>query len=300
MFESTPERVEKVLEHLADLPSLPATTHRLLDVVSDDRLHKECAELVATDQGLTAKVLRLANCAFFYLQEPVASLTHACALLGTRTLRSLVRSVSTDGFYERSAGPLDAMRYWRHSLAVAKAARMIADRMRPELCDEIYAAGLLHDCGIGVLGEKFADEYDLVLRLRDFGDRPLGDVEVEIFGMTHAEVGYRLTSRWRLPDRIRDSIRHHENTGPSTSVEDEHTRFAVAILRAADRWSAGRELGLFDGELPAESWSACLESLGASVPIDEIDAALEAVPGEVAAVEAALNSSLLEATAAPD
>jgi HD-like signal output (HDOD) protein len=254
VLEHPEEQVEKIFNQLTDLPSLPETVEKLLQLSEKESTPRQFAELIATDQGLTAKVLRLVNSAFFALRKPISSIQHASILLGTRTLKSLVLSVSVLQLFRRGCGGFDARRFWRHSLSVAFAGQRLSERLRPHLQDDLYVAGLLHDCGVGLLAEHIPQEYALALRLAVDERRPLRAVELEIFGLTHADAGHSLVARWRLPELIGTCIRYHEHGALELdgAIGEPPVREAVEILQAAEGWIERSGWGLFAPGDPPE------------------------------------------------
>src|SRR6266545_3939684 len=128
-FEMTQEpdpKVRRISFRLTNLPSLPEVVTKVLSLSEKTASTKEFADLIATDQGLAAKVLRLINSAFYSLRSPVSSLRHASALLGVRTLKSMALSVSAIHLFRRPMPPYDPTLFWRHCLAVALAGPKIA------------------------------------------------------------------------------------------------------------------------------------------------------------------------------
>src|SRR5512134_2649146 len=94
MLKQHDERIAKIFKHAPDLPTLPAAVQGLLQLPERDATARDYAEIIGTDQGLTARVLRLVNSAFYSLRVPISSLQHASTLLGTKTLKSMALSVS--------------------------------------------------------------------------------------------------------------------------------------------------------------------------------------------------------------
>ena len=297
MPERPEEKVEKIFRGLTALPSLPEAVQKLVELSEKDASPRQFAELISADQGLTAKVLKLVNSAFFGLSKPVSSLTHAASLLGTRTLKSLVLSVSILQLFRRGCAGFDPFTFWRHSVAVALASRKLAVKLAPGLEDELYVAGLLHDAGTALLAQHLPEDYALVIRLFGDTERHLRDIEGDVFAISHAEVGYRLVARWELPKRICECIRYHELTPDELAERTVAADVlgAIDVLRHAEGAVLRQGLGFFDR--PAgdgtEAGAAALEGTEpepAALGTAEIDACVGDLGEEVARVEAVLGA----------
>ncbi|MEM7234539.1 MAG: HDOD domain-containing protein [Planctomycetota bacterium] len=281
------EQVEKIFKGLASLPSLPKAVERLMELSAADATPREFAELIQADHGLTAKVLKLVNSAFFGLPEPISALHHAAALLGTKTLKSLVMSVSIMKLFKSGCPGFDPAQYWRHSVAVAVAAHRIGLDHRPGLEDHLYVAGLLHDTGTAVLAEHMANDYSAALQRHRESQRPLLEIEQEFFHSTHAEVGHRLVKRWQLPEEVSEAIRCHELGDAELYVETERedVRQIVEILRLAETIARIKGLGFLDFEVPTpEANELVLPSFIDSTPAKILES-VSVIDAEVARVE---------------
>jgi len=129
---------------------------------------------------------------------------------------------------------LPAGALWTHSVTVALAGRLVAQRMNCPQLGLLFTAGLLHDCGKVVLNEFVRAEYAEIVR-RVAEDRlSFCDVERQVLGYTHAEVGARVAEAWKLPASIVDCIRYHhepeQNTPPSAVVDAVHLADSVGLM----------------------------------------------------------------------
>lgn len=94
-----------ILDKLHQLPALPLVLQEVMasfrnaDVGSDVLARK-----IAHDQGLSARVLRVANSSFYGLPRQVGSVQDAVTVLGFDTVRSLVLSAGATGPHPVCAG----------------------------------------------------------------------------------------------------------------------------------------------------------------------------------------------------
>lgn len=203
------EMRQKLLE-VTELPTLPTVMVRILEVVEDD--NSSASDLTAIfemDHAISARVLRLANSAFYGLRHRVDNIRQAVVVIGFDAVKLLALATSVlDVFAHRKQQALDPEEFWTHSLGAAKAAQLVSDRKKTSSAAACFTMGLLHDVGKYVLDLAFEEQYDEVLRTAQDSQRPLIDVEQEAFGTTHAEVGAWLVEHWQLPEIVATVIRH--------------------------------------------------------------------------------------------
>jgi HD-like signal output (HDOD) protein len=232
------KKVAGIAEWLTDFPSLPRVVEQLLSLSPSDATTRDFADLIATDQGLSAKVLRLVNSAFYSLRTPISSIRQASALLGIRTLKSLALSVSVIQIFKRRPTGYDPVRFWHHALAVALAGRKIAERIHLPFQDEVYIAGLLHDIGLPLLVERFPKEFARVASPGSEGLPAALALEEEAFGQTHPELGYSLASHWRLLPLVSGGLRHHHTPPAQLPVDlDREGRMLILVVQLADGYA---------------------------------------------------------------
>ncbi|MBV2136035.1 MAG: HDOD domain-containing protein [Candidatus Thiodiazotropha sp. (ex Ctena orbiculata)] len=191
------------------LPPLSATASRLLAMVGDDRFSLEDLALVINqDPGLSARILGLANSAYFGQKNPILTVEDAIIrVLGLNMVKSLAFSIAVSGVFEVSAcRSFDLHEYWRQSLSIAMLSRQISlavESETPPDADGVYLAGLLFDIGVLVLVHEFPEEYARVLAVsKQQPERTRQQLEMEMIGMDHRQAGAWLGHRWHLPDRI--------------------------------------------------------------------------------------------------
>jgi len=206
---------DDVVARVRDLPAFPAVVTQVLKATRDpDTSAVGVANILATDQALTAKVLRLANSALFGFPRRVSTLTDAVVLLGFSTLRGLVLAGTAFGMLNRRVDgySLDKGVLWQHSLGTALACRSLCQRARRRaLADEAFVAGVLHDLGKVVLDSYVGEAFSQIIEIVTEQHRPFMEAERQVLGFDHAEVGARVAEAWSLPVELCEAIRfHHE------------------------------------------------------------------------------------------
>lgn len=198
---------------LSALPSLPmAVMDSLSAADSDDMPIDVLAGKIEVDQGLVARLLRVANSAFYGLQRRVGSVHDAIVVLGTGNVHNLILAVSLSD-YAQAAMPVGEAQlpgFLKHSIAVAICARALAPRIG---CDgnTAFAAGLLHDVGRLVLAVRYSRQMAEVLRYQQHLDCYLWEAEQQVLGIDHGRVGQLVAERWNFPESLCVAIQGHHD-----------------------------------------------------------------------------------------
>jgi putative nucleotidyltransferase with HDIG domain len=222
--------------HLQDLPSLPVVVMELLGSIDQENVDiSVLARKVSLDQALTAKTLRLANSASSGLQVRVTTIQQAITHLGFQATRNLITAAAVTGCFPAGKCPgFDHRAFWRHSIATAACAKVLARRMRLNQ-DFAFTAGLLHDIGRLVLVTGFPERYSAVLARRQREDRQLLDVERELLGVDHVMAGALLAQHWQFSDTMHHAIAYHpEPEAPGAGFLATIVHVANAIVHALD------------------------------------------------------------------
>ena len=204
----------KILRSLVELPPMPNIILKAREIMEDPGSSlKELSAVIEHDQAIVARVLALANSAYYGLSGMVSSIQHASILLGQRTLGELITIAASSRLlskrlkgYQLNPGDL-----WRHSLAVALGSKIIAAKMSNDWIEDAFIAGLLHDAGKIIL-DPYVEERQKHFKTR-MKNSSLNfiNAEKEILGFNHAEVMSRATRFWRYPDTQSSAIRYHHD-----------------------------------------------------------------------------------------
>ncbi len=209
------KQVEEVVSGMKTIPSCPSLYLQIIEALEvPDVSLRRVGDIIEQDVGMTAKILQLVNSAFFGLSRNVTSIFDAVRILGLETIRTLVLMVGVFRAFEHVQVPgLGLRKLWEHAIMVGKCARNLARRasVAQTLGDTVYLGGMLHDVGKFVMAAALPESFAKALDTAMETNRPLYDVEWEVFQTTHAEVGAYLMGIWGLPDDIVTAIAfHHE------------------------------------------------------------------------------------------
>ena len=209
---SSDAALDALVRQVRDLPALPAAVLRVMQIADDPKASApDVARALTSDQALAARVLKLANSAFYGASRRISTVSEAVVILGLRTTRNLAMATSCEEMMAREVSGYAMQRgaLWRHSLACGSAAQALAKRAHIRGVEEAFVAGLLHDIGKVILSTYQREKFALVLRRTLERGIPYSEAEQEIFGFDHAEAGARLLERWNLPSSLVSAVRFH-------------------------------------------------------------------------------------------
>ena len=199
-----------IVEKVSNLPTLPEIVVRIAEMVdSPQTTGKRLGAEIASDQVISAKVLKLVNSGFYGFSQPIATIPHAVSMLGFNAVKSLVLSCSVlDSMNEAFPG------LWEHSLACARTCALIADQLGMSDPEELSTIGLLHDLGKVVIYQTLEEEF-IQIRLRVEENAILVyKAEEQVLGVDHGQVGGWLLERWALPAKLTAPIAEHHDFQP--------------------------------------------------------------------------------------
>jgi len=233
----------KIYARIDELPTLPTVVHKLLGLMENPKTGaQDIREAVSHDAALTAKMLKVANSAYYGFPQEISDLERAVALLGFNMVKSLAVSVGVINSMPDSKGPSAFSRegLWIHSLAVGTGMKVLAEQCsRKKEGESLFIVGLLHDVGKILLDQFFPDYFTRsVENIRTKEGVFLYQEEREVIGFDHGEIGGMLLERWKFPEAIRSSIAFHHYDDLPDDVDESH----VSLLRIAD--AAAQELDL--------------------------------------------------------
>ncbi|MEL6714989.1 MAG: HDOD domain-containing protein [Planctomycetota bacterium] len=222
--------LKDLMFEMRSLEPFPGVAARVLELSArKDVVPGELIDLVQTDPGMTSKVLKLCNSAYYGFQREIASLHEAGNLLGVTTLVNLVLTSSAGKYFKDygNAGSDGMESRWTQCVANAIGARIIASRCGKVDPERAYTAGLLENIGHLVL-DRFMDSALQAIRAVSLSGTETIDAERKVLGMHHAEIGARLTTRWSLPEVLVDVIRHHHH--PEQAAAEDRALAATIHL----------------------------------------------------------------------
>jgi len=204
-----------LLDRVDDLPPLPAVAAKVMGMAEDDRTSAmDLAQVLATDQALTAKLIRISNSAYYGFARRISTVREAVVMLGFKQVRQVAVGASMMNAFKRNGfnDGFDLDLFWGHSVAVAVASEAVAKKTLGAKPEDAFTAGILHDIGRLVLRQVMPQEFAQAVAIARSGEMPLHDAELETTGYQHDEIGQALGERWKFPGHLVDAVRCHHDT----------------------------------------------------------------------------------------
>ena len=230
--------LKQSLERIHTLPAMPAIAKKMLTLaLNTDEGEAQLLKLIAQDPQISARIIGLSNASLFGSPGMISSISDAAMRLGLTQIKSIAIGMATiSAFAKPPEGKLKVRDLWTHSITIASAMRTMAKhmpaRIRP-MEDQIFLAGLLHDIGYNVLNFIAKDISDaLHERLRTTPEASLLEIEHELLGTDHGEIGAQLGIHWELPAEIIAVIRHHHMPD---KMDPEINQSLARLVNVAER-----------------------------------------------------------------
>jgi putative nucleotidyltransferase with HDIG domain len=238
---------QQIDKFIKKMPSLSTTVGKVLEICSrTDTSPNELNKVISLDPVLTGQLLKLINSAYYSLLNKITSLTRAITMLGMNTVKNMalstaiIRSVSSS----KKSKALPTSQFWQHSIGVGVSAKLLAAACDVPVAEreEMFVAGLLHDLG----KVPFGDEYIDVLNLARKEQRPLIEVERELMGIDHQEVGMMIAEKWKLNAVLNSCIGDHHEACEAV----ESCRRQVAFVALANMYINILDIGYAGDPFP--------------------------------------------------
>ena len=265
------------LENVQELSTLPTSFLHIMRALRDPNATvKKITKVIELDQAITMKILKLINSSFYGLSRTVSSVQQAIVLLGANTLENIVMSVS---IFKAMSGMnknelFDREAFWQHSIGVGVISRFIAAQTRCCSTDDGFVAGIVHDIGKVIIDQYFPDHFKNVVRYVHTHKILFYNAERELLGVDHAEIGAKITDKWRLPPKLVEVIEKHHNFSPER--EDAPL---IALIQIADMAARKFKIGSGGDNLIPPIYPATWEQL--NLDPTSIDDWQEAIHTEV-------------------
>jgi putative nucleotidyltransferase with HDIG domain len=218
------EETRRKLSVCRRLPSLHSVNTALVQVMMDDNIDTiHIADIIRKDPSLSARMLRLANSAYFGHSLSITSIEEAVFFLGIRQIRQL--SMTTP-IIEESLNMTHTTKFpwrgfWQHCIAVAIMTRDICSRVMALSNDETeYLAGLLHDLGKIAIATNYPEHFNVIYGQEANHEIHFLDLEKSLLGMDHAEIGSVYLKAHKLPKPLVDVALNHHHPSNSESYPE--------------------------------------------------------------------------------
>lgn len=229
-----------LIDRTSTVYSLPLFYERLNEAINHPRTSiDDIARIITEDQGLTARLLRLANSPMFGYFGNVGSINKAVTIIGTQQLRDLALAASVMGVFKGVPEELLSMAtFWRHSIACGIIARALATWRREVNVERFFVAGMLHDIGQLIMATMLGDLVREMIEETQSQGTLYFDAEQTRLGFDHAEAGGALLKEWKIPANIADPVSFHHRPARA-----EQFPLEASLVHLADIICQAFELG---------------------------------------------------------
>ena len=252
-----------VVAYIENMPSLPTSVSKVLEIANDPQTSPaDLNKVISLDPVLMGKVLKLINSAYYSLPNKITSLVRAIIMLGVNTVKNLALSTAVLDNVGRSSDfrALDANAFWRHSIAVGAAAKLIAAHrsVDSKSREEYFISGLLQDVGKILLNACADTAYLEAMQLAEHERIPLADAERQTLGMTHVDAGLLVIDTWNIRGAVRDATAYQYRP----LDYDGENREIVLTIATAKHFVCSNDIGFAGDRHPGRFDDATLSELG--------------------------------------
>ncbi|MDX2194258.1 MAG: HDOD domain-containing protein [Gemmatimonadales bacterium] len=283
MSAATAPSLGQLVRGVSGVATLPAVYFRITAVIHrPDASLGEVGTVVKEDTALTGRLLRLVNSSLFRVAKRIDTVSEAIQVVGLSQLEDLALGTTVIQVFKDVPSDLVNMdSFWRHSLATAIGARLIAQQRREANVERFFVAGLLHDIGRPVLYLREPDLSRQALEQARRQSRFLHEVEKEVFGYDHSAVGAELLRSWNIPPRVAEAVDwHHVPAGASRAGVE------AAAVHVADLFANALAVGTSGEHLVPQLAPRAWEALG--LHVDTVPVLLRTLEGQLEEVAGAL------------
>ncbi|MZH05434.1 MAG: HDOD domain-containing protein [Nitrospinae bacterium] len=222
-------KVEDIVDDWVASP--PDLYFKLKKVIENpESSFKDIGEVILHDPALSARILKISNSPLFNPESQVETIEHALTFIGMNQLEELVLGTAVmESFKGIPVDLIDINSFWKHSIGCALGARLIAEYIHEPEKDRFYLLGILHDIGSLVIYKKAPKAAKEALELSEASSKSLFQVEAQVHGFNHAEVGAALFQAWKLPERLIEVVDNHH-----TPLQSKNYSRDATIIHLAD------------------------------------------------------------------
>jgi len=226
-------KILDVVKKVSALATLPEVTAKIIQTVEDPRsTAAKLHQIVTHDPALVTRILKVVNSAFYGLPGQIGSVERAIVLLGLNAVKNIAVAASIGKLFRtgKLCEGFAARDLWTHCIAVGVCARDIARQMKSPIADEAFLAGMIHDVGILISLQTFPEQLSEVCEESKSGEKSFCELEQEIIGMDHQQLGATLAEQWKFPRSCQLVAGYHHR--PQALVEQN--RVLINVVYVAD------------------------------------------------------------------
>ena len=213
-----------------------------IEITSDNNSSaSDLEDVIKSDPGLTAKLLKMVNSAHFGLSEKVLEIRKAIVFMGFKSVRDVALSASVCELFKQDVpiGHYTRSGLWRHSVGVAVTANVIAQRTEFDVGDFVFSTAIMHDIGIVMLDQYLHEYFAACMHYPDCLSIGIHNVEADIMGFTHQDLAREVVKNWGLPDEFVQTCSYHHRP----EMASEACQVINSIIYMANTLCDARDFG---------------------------------------------------------
>lgn len=224
------KKLSYMTEKIKNIPSLPEIITKSIEIMQDKNASvADLSKIISNDIGLTARVLKLVNSAYYGFPKQISTIHQAIIILGFTTVKGVILSASIfKMFSPKGNKTFDYKNFWKHSLLTATASRMLSKKTVLNTNEDIFSAAFLHDIGKIIFAQYDWENYSNVCSQEYETDKELLQKEEQECGLNHCEIANMVAYSWNLPEIFCDIITYHHNPNASERYKKECSIVYVA------------------------------------------------------------------------
>ncbi len=208
------QKRDMLIDRVESLMAFPFTVARVLQLTNDPNSGAvDLAKVIEADPVIATNLVKMSNTVFFASRNrTITSIKDAIVRIGFKETKNIVMAMTVMKLVDSNTDNLgfDRKEFWLHSLATAVVSEHIAKGITTINSSEVFLAGLLHDIGIILMDEFFADLFrELLKRVTDKGISFL-ETERRDCVITHMDVTKELFKSWKIPENIINGLSNLE------------------------------------------------------------------------------------------
>ena len=224
--------IEKSIREDKGIPTLPPIAVKIINLINDENTTaSQLAEIIIKDGALTTKLLKLVNSSLYSFKKDITTIRTAISLLGLRSVSSIVLSVSIIDSFRNNSSIFDLTDFWEKSLFTAVTAQLLARHCNLYFTEECFIVGLLANISYLFLNQNHSNEFKIISQ-NDNNIKKIS-LELELFGMTHAEISALILKHSNLPALLWKPIKYHHSSNTNFSDENKEINQIISVLQSA-------------------------------------------------------------------
>ena len=226
-------KVMEVVKKVTSIATLPEVTAKIIQTVEDPRSSaSKLHQIVTHDPALVTRILKVVNSSFYGLPGQIGSIERAIVLLGLNAVKNIAVAASIGAMFRQGklCEGFAARDLWTHCIAVGVVARDLAKQMGSSVADEAFLAGMIHDVGILISLQVFPNQLREVCEAAKLGQTPFCELEKQMIGMDHQQLGATLAEQWKFPRSCQLVAGYHHRP----LMLAEQNRMLVNVVHVAD------------------------------------------------------------------